>query len=315
MVKRVLVTGGDGFIGSHLVKRLVDENFKVVVPFVEIVKRSYFYQNSLHRRTELVGCDVINFKGISNLMKKYKFDLIFHLAAEPLVEKAFENPLDTFRTNIMGTANVLEAARRFGKVSGILVASSDKAYGKIPRANENKPIGGDHPYEASKASADLIATTYFKTYGLPVIVTRFGNVYGEGDINFSRIIPGIMKALLKKEVLQIRSNGKYIRDYVYVKDVVEAMIMISGNFKKISGEAFNVSSFENFSVLGLIKKIEDVLGCEINYKVLGISVNEIPRQSINFNKIRKALGWKPKSNLERTIPSIYDWYKYYFGLK
>lgn len=311
--KNVLVTGGNGFIGSHLVQHLVNNKIKVVVPYVEIDKRSYFHSNRLHRKTRFVYCDLRDFEKTFRLIKNNKVDFVFHLAAQAIVDTALKNPLETFQSNIMGTVNILEATRNYGKVRGIIVTSSDKAYGKIPRAKENDPVGGDHPYETSKASADLIAHTYWKTFGLPIVVTRFGNVYGEGDLNFSRITPGIIKSAIKKETLEIRSDGKYIRDYVYVGDVVDALMMLGKNITKVRGEVFNISSLENHSVLEVVRVISQVLGERISYKILKVAVNEIPVQSINFTKIRKTLGWKPKNSLETTIGGIYDWYKVYFA--
>lgn len=310
--KNVLVTGGNGFIGSHLVKYLVDNKIKVIVPYIEIDKRSYFHSNNLHKKTKFIRCDLRNFDKTLKLVKNNRIDFIFHLAAQAIVEKALENPLKTFQSNIMGTVNILEAARNYGKVRGIIVTSSDKAYGKIPKATEKDPVGGDHPYETSKASADLIARAYFLNFGLPVVVTRFGNVYGEGDLNFSRIIPGIVKSLIKNEELLIRSDGKFTRDYVYVKDIVEACVKLAKKINDVSGEIFNISSLENLSVLALIEKVENALGMKVGYRILNNAFNEIPKQSINFAKIKKRLGWKPKSNLKATIPKIYQWYGLYF---
>lgn len=311
--KNVLVTGGNGFIGSHLVKHLVDNKIKVIVPYIEIDRRSYFHNNNLHKKTKFIYCDLRDFGKTLKLIKNHKVDFIFHLAAQAIVDTALKNPLATFQSNVMGTVNILEAARNYGKVRGIIVTSSDKAYGKIPRANEKDPVGGNHPYETSKASADLIAHTYWKTFGLPVVVTRFGNVYGEGDLNFSRIIPGIMEALVKNKVLCIRSDGKYVRDYVYVEDIVDALLVLLRNIKKITGEAFNISSRENLSAIEVIGEVEKSLREKVRYKILNNAINEIPKQSIDFRKIKKRLGWKPTSNLKVTIPEIYQWYKSYFG--
>ncbi len=310
--KRILVTGGNGFIGSHLVKYLVDSKIKVIVPYIEIDRRSYFHEHNLDKKTKFVRCDLRDFKKTFNLIKSNKIDLIFHLAAQSIVGYALTRPLETFQSNIMGTVNVLEAARKYGEVSGIIVTSSDKAYGKIKQAAETDRIGGDHPYETSKASADLTAHTYWKTFGLPVIVTRFGNVYGEGDLNFNRIIPGIMEAIIKKWELAIRSNGKFVRDYVYVEDVVDACIRLAGNVRKLSGETFNISSLENLSVLKLASRVEKILNVRIKYKIYNNSINEIPKQSISFAKIKRQLGWKPKHNLGETIGPIYNWYRKYF---
>jgi CDP-glucose 4,6-dehydratase len=311
--QNVLVTGGNGFIGSHLVKHLVDNKIKVVVPYLEINRKSYFNRYNLHKKTIFIRCDLRDFKKTFNLINNNKISFIFHLAAEALVEKALDKPLDTFSTNIMGTVNVLEAARRYGKIKGIIVTSSDKAYGKIPKAKETDPVGGTHPYEISKASADLIVRGYFSTYGLPALVTRFGNVYGEGDLNFSRIIPGTLKSIICKEELQIRSDGKYIRDYVYVADVIEALLTLAKNIKMVQGEAFNISSDENLTVIKLVEKIGEILGVKVNYRILATAINEIPKQSINFRKIKRRLGWQPKNTLAGTIGQIYNWYKLYFG--
>ena len=261
--KNILVTGGTGFIGSHLVKQLIWEKANIIVPYQSLNPKSYFYSENLNKHLILVQKDLKNFKRTIDIVTKYEIDFIFHLAAQSIVPTGYYNPLETFETNIIGTANVLEAARLYGRVQGIIVVSSDKAYGKIPKASEKDPLSGDHPYETSKAACDLITTTYFKTYNLPTVVVRFGNVYGEGDINFSRIIPGAIKSLIKNEVLQIRSDGKYVRDYVYVKDVVDSLILISKNINEIKGEVFNISSDENLSVFAIIKKIENVLSRKI----------------------------------------------------
>lgn len=311
--KNILVTGGTGFIGSHLVEYLISEKNNVVVSYQSLNRKSYFFSKKLEEQVILVHKDLKNFKRTLDVVTRYEIDLIFHLAAQALVTVAYYNPLETVETNMMGTAHILEAARLYGKVKGIIVTSSDKAYGKIAKASESNPVGGDHPYETSKAAADLLSTTYFKTYGLPVVVTRFGNVYGEGDLNFSRIIPGIMKTIIKKGTLAIRSNGRYWRDYVYVADVIAAMVLLTRHIKKVQGETFNISSNENLSVLELVKKIEKILGKKIAYRIQNIAVNEIPAQSVDFTKIRKRLGWKPKNNLAATIKPIFDWYNQYFS--
>lgn len=310
--KNILVTGGTGFIGSHLVENLLKENSNIVVPYQEINPSSYFYKQKLNEKTILVSLDLKNFKRILDIITKYEIDFVFHLGAQAIVTTAYHNPLETFETNIIGTANILEASRLYGKIEGIIVTSSDKAYGKIPKASEIDPLTGDHPYEVSKSAADLIATTYYKTYNLPVVVTRFGNVYGEGDLNFSRIIPAILKAIIQKEKLLVRSDGKFVRDYVYVGDVVQAMLSLAKNIRRAKGEAFNISSNENLSVIELLKKVEKILNLRVNYQILNNAINEIPKQSINYNKIKKRFGWHPKNNLDKTIENIFNWYKLYF---
>ncbi|OGG26719.1 hypothetical protein A2960_00925 [Candidatus Gottesmanbacteria bacterium RIFCSPLOWO2_01_FULL_39_12b] len=307
--KNILVTGGTGFIGSHLIEELIRQKAHVISTYQTRNPHSYFYSRNLDEQTTLVYIDICNFESVFDLVTKFDIDLIFHLAAQPLVDIAYANPKRTLETNILGTTNVLESARLFPKVKGIIVASSDKAYGKTEKKYvEDTPLRGDHPYEVSKSAADLISYSYFKTYGLPVVVTRFGNVYGEGDLNFSRVIPGIMKSLATKESLKIRSDGTYIRDYIYVKDVIHGYLLLAKNIGKVKGEAFNFGSSENLSVLNLITLIEKTLQKKIDYKILNTARNEIPFQSLDYAKIEKKLGWKPKFTLCGIIKQIYDWY-------
>lgn len=310
--KNVLVTGGLGFFGSHLVKALIENGCNAYTTDLAENRRSYYFQQGLDEKAIYEQCDVADFLRIKSVITKNKIDFVFHVAAQAIVEAAYHDPLGTITSNVMGTANVLEACREYGKVEGILVTSTDKAYGKLPRVDETKPLSGDHPYEVSKSSADLIAQMYFRTYGLPVVITRFGNVYGEGDLNWNRIIPGIMKAIVKDEPLEIRSNGKYVRDYIYVKDVVNASLVLAKNIKKSKGQAFNISSNENLQVIEVVKKIGKILGLKIDYKILSVAINEIPVQSVNFQKIKKTFGWKPENNFSTTSKDIFDWYSNYF---
>lgn len=310
----ILVTGGTGFVGSHLVEELVGQDANVVTTFLTTNPLSYFFTQKLNKKVSMAHIDVCDFDAVFDLITKSRIDYIFHLAAQPLVETAFYNPKQTLYTNIIGTINVLESARLFPKVMGVIVASSDKAYGKLQNKKylETDPLKGNHPYEVSKSSADLIAYSYYKTYNLPVVITRFGNIYGEGDLNFSRIIPGIMKSLITHEALEIRSNGKYIRDYLYVKDVVNGYILLAQHFEKIKGEAFNFGSTDTLSVLEVIKLFEKKLNKKISFKVLNTAKNEIPYQSLNYSKIMR-LGWKPKHTFNSTILNIYKWYKKYYS--
>lgn len=313
--KNILVTGGTGFIGSHLVASLIEKKCNVIVPYQSLNPKSYFFEQKLDDKVILVQKDLKNFRRTIDIVTKYEIDFIYHLAAQAIVTTAYYNPVETFETNIMGTVNILEAARLYGNIKGIIVTSSDKAYGKISRARETDPLNGDHPYETSKSAADLIAKTYFKTYGLPVAITRFGNVYGEGDINFSRIIPGIMKTIINHDNLLIRSNGKYVRDYVYVGDIVKACIEIAQNINSVKGESFNISSNQNMSVIAIVKLIENILGVKIKYQILSNTINEIQFQSVDYKKIRSTFGWKPKDKLETTIENILTWYTNYFEAK
>jgi CDP-glucose 4,6-dehydratase len=307
--KKVLVTGGAGFIGSHLTQELINLGAKVAVIDVKVLPKSIFSQNKLNNKVLLKLIDIRDEKKLNKFFSKYTPDYIFHLAAEPIVEKAFEDPVSAFDTNIKGTINLLEVMRKNKKIKGMIAASSDKAYGKtIKKYTEDSPLKGDHPYDVSKSCMDLICQTYIKTYNLPICITRFGNVYGEGDLYLNRIIPGICVAASKNKILKIRSNGKYVRDYLYVKDVVEGYLFLLRNFQKLNGQAFNFSSKDTFSVLELIRKAEKILGKKIKFKILNTAKNEIPYQHLNDNKVKK-LGWKNKYNLESTLGDIVIWYK------
>jgi len=309
--KNILVTGGAGFVGGNLVEELVKLKANVFVVDISLNKRSYLFTENLHKKCTVIKLDICNNKKLLSLIKKYKIELIFHLAAQALVEDAYKDPKYTLENNIVSTINILEAVRTNPKIKGVVVASSDKSYGKLKKQKyiETDPLSGDHPYDTSKSVTDLISTTYYKTYGIPVVVTRFGNIYGEGDLNFSRIIPGIMKSIIKNEQLKIRSNGKYVRDYLYVKDVVNGYLLLSKNIDKVKGEAFNFGSHDTLTVIEVIKPIEKSLGRNINCKILNIAKNEIPYQSLDYSKIKKTLGWKPKENIKSTADRIFRWYR------
>jgi CDP-glucose 4,6-dehydratase len=306
--KNILVTGGTGFVGSHLVQGLLARHATVFVPFRSIDPRSYFKTERLENKVVLLSYDMKDKERIFDIVSKYEIDYIFHLAAQAIVPTAFENPLETLESNVMGTAYVVEAARRFPHVKGVMIASSDKSYGKSKKAYaETDQLKGDHPYEVSKSAADLIAQAYAKTYHVPIVVTRFGNIYGEGDINFSRIIPGIMKAVINKETLNIRSDGTYVRDYVYVKDVVAGYLFLLERMDTVKGEAFNLSSENSYSVVDLIKVTEKILRKKVPYCIENSASNEIPYQHLNTEKIQN-LGWKSSHTLKTTLPRIFRWY-------
>jgi len=320
--KNILVTGGTGFVGSHLVEELVNQGANVVTTYLELDPKSYFFTQELNKKVVMTHCDIEDYEKVLDIITKFNIEYIFHLAAQALVDTAYYNPKRTLTTNITGTVNILESARHLPFIKGIVFASSDKAYGKLEKGptssktsfgaskyKETDPLRGDHPYEVSKSAADLICYSYFKTYNVPVVITRFGNIYGEGDLNFSRIIPGAIKSIIKNETLYLRSNGKYIRDYLYVKDVVNGYLLLAKNINKVKGEAFNFGSKETLSVLELLKLIQKTLDKKIKYKILNNAKNEIPYQSLDFIKIKKQLSWNPKSSIESTIQKIFAWYK------
>jgi len=307
--KKILVTGGAGFIGGNLVLELIEIGAKVSVLDIKVNSKSVFALRNLSSYASLDVVDIRDKEKVFEYFDKSSFDYVYHLAAEPIVEEAFKNPYSTFETNIMGTVNILEGFRRNKKIRGIIVASSDKAYGKTKKAyTEKDPLKGDHPYDVSKSSMDLICQSYFTTYNLPVVITRFGNVFGEGDLHFDRIIPGICEAVSKKKILKIRSDGTYVRDYIYVKDVVNGYLFLLKNIDRVIGQAYNFSSQDTLSVLDLVKEAESILHCRIPYRILNTVKNEIPYQHLDDSKIRN-LGWKPKHNLDSTLKSIIQWYK------
>lgn len=309
--KRVLVTGGTGFVGSHLVEQLVRDGVSVVTTTIMNESKSYFFSKHLDQKVTTVQVDVRNYEGMLNLITRFNIEYVLHLAAQPIVEVALVDPMYTLDTNIMGTVTILEACRQVETVKGIIVASSDKAYGKLKEGKykETDRLQGDHPYEVSKSAADLICTSYVQTYDLPIVTTRFGNIYGEGDLNLSRIVPGLMESVINNHPLELRSDGTYVRDYLYVKDVVRGYLQIMNSFDKVRGEAFNFGSNENFSVKGVIKIAEEVLKKKIPIKMLSSVNNEIPYQSLDFSKISKRLGWTPNYTLKARLPGIFRWYK------
>jgi len=304
--KKILVTGGAGFIGSHLVERLLGDGHRVVV----IDNLSTGRKENLNPKAKLYKADVRN-RRIYEIFKKEKPRIVFHLAAHPLIEEAYKNPFEAIETNVMGTVNVLENCRKQGNLETIVVVSSDKAYGKSKELpyKENFPLRGSHPYDASKSAADLIAQTYFETYSLPIVITRFSNVFGPGDLNFSRIIPSVMVAIIKNKELLIRSDGKMVREYTYVKDIVDGCIKLIENKEKVIGQAFNFGSKNIFSVIDLVKKTEGILGTKINYKILNIAQNEIPEQYLDWTKSKETLNWQPETTLEKGIKETFNWIK------
>jgi len=307
--KNILVTGGAGFIGSHLVDELVKQGHKVVV----IDNLSSGRKENINQKAKFYKTDVRN-KDISQIFKKEKTKVVFHLAARPLVDKIYEKPVEALEINIMGTVNILEACRQKGDLQSIVIVSSDKAYGKTKKLpyKEYFPLRGDHPYDVSKSAADLIAQTYFSTYGLPVVITRFSNVFGPRDFNFSRIIPGVLRAIIKNKELLIRSDGKMTRQYTYVEDIIDGCIKLAHKTKSVEGEAFNFGSKNIFGVLDVIKKIEKILGQKIKYKILNIAKNEIPKQYLDYTKAKKRLDWEPKTSFEKGLIKTFNWYKNFY---
>jgi len=303
--KKILITGGAGFIGSNLVNELIKEKNKVVV----IDNLSSGKKENINSKAKFYEVDVRS-KKILEIFKKENPQIIFHLAAKPIVQEVYKNPYEALDVNIMGTVNILEACRKQGNIEVIVIVSSDKAYGKSEELpyKETSPLKGDHPYDVSKSAADLIAQTYFSTYNLPILITRFSNVFGPGDTNSSRIIPGVLKAVIKDEEFLVRSDGKMIREYTYVKDIVDGCVKLASRNKNF-GEAFNFGSKNIFNVIEVIKSIEKILDIKVKYKILNIAKNEIPAQYLDWTKVKEKLGWEPQISFEQGIKETFDWFK------
>ncbi|MBN2454287.1 GDP-mannose 4,6-dehydratase [Candidatus Woesearchaeota archaeon] len=312
--KKVFITGADGFLGSWLTKRLVREKADVTVLLRDRENDSKLRDLGILEKVNAVYGSVEDLELIKRALNEYSTEVIFHLAAQTLVGIANRSPLSTFESNIKGTWCLLEAAREL-KVPRIVVASSDKAYGdqeKLPYT-EDFCLQGMHPYDVSKSCADMIARTYAKTYGMNIAVTRCGNIYGGGDVNWSRIFPGTIRSLIKGEDPVIRSDGTLVRDYLYVEDAVDAYMMLAEAMEsgKLAGQAFNFGTNRPISVLDLVKLIMKVLGKKGKIIVQGNAPNEIREQYLDSTKANRVLGWKPKHTLEQGTEKTYAWYESY----
>ena len=303
--KKVLITGFEGFLGSNLSRALISLGARMFGLDIRVRRKETILTEHDYKKISVIEGSVVNYKLVEKAINKHKIDVVFHLAAEAIVGKSRNNPLRTFSANIEGTWNILEACRNSRDIRSIIIASSDKAYGahKNLPYEEDAPLQGDHPYDVSKSCADLISNTYFNTYGLPVAITRCGNIYGPGDFNFSRLIPDAMRCLALDKILQIRSDGTFVRDYVYIDDIVAGYIRIAELFEKckLSGEAFNLSDEKPISVIELLKKIDrlTLYDRKLKYKIMNTAEYEIKEQYLSSAKARRILGWKPENGLEK----------------
>jgi CDP-glucose 4,6-dehydratase len=255
---------------------------------------------------------------LERVMGEFEIDTVFHLAAQTIVSIANRNPLSTFETNVRGTWLLLEAARRSPRVRQVVVASSDKAYGSCPTLpyTEDTPLRGEHPYDVSKSCADLIAQSYAKTYELPVVVTRCGNFYGGGDLNWNRIVPGTIRSLHRQQAPVIRSDGKYVRDYIHVDDGAAAYMLLAERLaeqRDLAGLAFNFSTHERFNVLELVERIRARMQSPLSPIVMGQATGEIVEQSLNADFARQRLGWRPLLSLEQGLDRTIEWYEKFFA--
>ncbi|SFR08787.1 GDP-mannose 4,6-dehydratase [Desulfoscipio geothermicus] len=311
--KNVFITGCTGLLGSHLSEQLVECGANVVGLVRDYVPRSrIFFNAELQRKMVVVRGNVEDYHLLERAINEYEIDTVFHLAAQTIVGIANKNPLSTFESNIRGTWNILEACRRNTGVKRIIVASSDKAYGdqeNLPYSEET-PLQGKHPYDVSKSCSDLIAHAYYHTYGLPVCITRCGNFYGPGDLNFNRLVPGTIRSALRGDAPVIRSDGTFIRDYFYVKDGAEAYMFLAQKMDElpIHGEAFNFSTELQITVIELVRKILSLMNSNLEPVVKNEAGNEIKHQYLSTEKARHVLGWKPRYSLDQALLETIDWY-------
>ncbi|MCP2520620.1 GDP-mannose 4,6-dehydratase [Candidatus Aminicenantes bacterium AC-708-M15] len=315
--KKVLITGISGFVGSHLAKELINKKANVIGLIRDYNPYSYLFFEEINNKIIEVRGSVTDLFLVQRVINEYEVDTVFHLAAQTIVGIANNSPLSTFESNIMGTWNVLEACRTSKTVQRVIIASSDKAYGEQENLpyKETHPLNGLFPYDASKACADILARSYYKTYKLPVAVTRASNIYGEGDLNFSRIVPGTIRSIIYDEEPIIRSDGKPIRDYIYVEDIIQGYLVLAEKLheKNIMGEAFNFGTNKPISVLDLVKLIIEISGKKnLKPKILNIAKGEIYCQYLDSRKARERLGWENKYSLENGLNKTYKWYEEYF---
>ena len=297
-----------------MVRRLLDTGADVVCLVRDWVPQSDLIRSRLTDRVNVVRGDVRDQVLLERILGEYEIDSVIHLAAQTIVGIANRNPISTFESNIAGTWTLLEACRRSPTVRQIVVASSDKAYGdhKNLPYDENTPLQGRHPYDVSKSCSDLVAQSYAKTFGLPVVVTRCGNFYGGGDLNWNRIVPGTIRSVLRGQRPVIRSDGNYVRDYFYVEDGAAAYILLAEKLaseRELAGQAFNFSNEIQVSVLEIVQQILRLMGSELQPEILNQTTNEIRHQYLSAAKARAQLGWQPLFTLHEGLQQTITWYR------
>ncbi len=309
-----LVKGATGLLGSCLVKRLAAFRADVVCLVRDWVPDSELVQESLIARVKVVRGDVRDQELLERVLGEYEIDSVFHLAAQTIVGIANRNPVSTLDTNIRGTWALLEACRRSPMVKQIVLASSDKAYGENSNLpyDEGAPLEGRHPYDVSKSCADLIAHTYAKSYDLPVAITRCGNFYGGGDLNWNRIVPGTIRSILRNQRPLIRSDGKYVRDYFYVEDGVAAYLLLAERLAatpELRGQAFNFSNELQVTVTEIVERILKLMSSDLQPDVHNQATNEIRHQYLSAGKARAMLNWSPLFTLDEGLSRTISWYQ------
>ena len=310
--RKVLVTGCTGFLGWWLTRELVEQGAQVVGLVRDQVSQSPLYTRGIDKQISIVSGRVEDYDVVERAINEYEVEAVFHIAAQAIVGAANRSPLSTFESNIKGTWVVLEACRNSPLVSRVVVASSDKAYGRHDRLpyREDFPLQGDHPYDVSKSCADLISLTYHNTYSTPVCVTRCGNIFGPGDLNYNRIVPGTIRSVLNDERPIIRSDGSPLRDYVYVHDIVTGYLALAEKMDDVSihGQAFNFGTGNAISVLDLTKTILKVAGRQdLQPDVQNSATGEILHQYLSSELANNVLGWQPARPLEERLLETFQW--------
>jgi CDP-glucose 4,6-dehydratase len=319
----VLVTGAQGFVASWLAERLLDGGARVVVPQRDIPADSRFRSEGIERRCDLVTADITDYENVLRILNEYEVSAVFHLAAQTIVGKANRSPLSTWESNVRGTYTLLEACREAVTVGTpldrIVVASSDKAYGdhdELPYREET-PLLARYPYDVSKACTDMIARSYAETYELPITVGRLANVYGGGDVNFSRLVPDTARALAEGRRPIVRSDGTPERDWIYVEDAVDAYLTMAGSLDRpeLHGRAWNVGNGRGIPVIELVRTLIRVSGRDLEPDVQGAGTpsGEIDRQWLDSDAIRRELGCEPRIGLEEGLARTWAWYERRYG--
>jgi CDP-glucose 4,6-dehydratase len=315
----VLVTGATGLLGSWLTEALLARGAIVTCLVRDAVPRSRLVTTGTIARVNVVRAPLEDFHEVLRALNEYEVETVFHLAAQTIVGTASRSVLSTFEANIKGTWNVLEAARSLPQlVQRVVVASSDKAYGehaKLPYS-EDAPLLGRFPYDASKACAELLCASYAASFDLPVVTTRCGNLYGGGDLNYSRIVPGTIRSALSGERPIVRSNGKLVRDYFYVEDAVAAYLHLAERLRELdlAGQAFNFGTSEPKSVLEMVALVLEAAGrSDLEPVVQGRTSNEIERQYLDCTKAREVLGWRPLYSMREALARTVAWYREHEG--
>jgi len=308
------VTGATGLLGGWLLRRLLDAGADVVCLVRDWVPQSEAARSGLLGRVKVVRGDVRDQALLERALGEFEIATVLHLAAQTIVTIANRNPVSTFESNVAGTWALLEAVRRSPTVKQIVLASSDKAYGEgseLPY-REEMPLRGRHPYDVSKSCGDLIAQAYAATYGLPVVITRCGNFFGGGDLNWNRVVPGTIRSILRGQRPVVRSDGSYVRDYFYVEDGAAAYMLLAERLAvdpSLEGQALNFSNEAPVSVLDVVDRIRGLMGSELEPEIRNEVTNEIRRQYLSAEKARRMFGWRPLFDLEGGLARTIDWYR------